>query len=252
MAQRQLRLQLRRGLLERLVLARVLDRDRRVRREHLERLDELERRELAVGGVEEVEHAHQLVVLVVQRDEQVVVAVPLVGAARPEIELGKVVELLLRPLVPAVVDEVGGADLVPLEEQLLPDVDRHRALEEHPVELGELADCGVDGEVAAGLAQVHAGLAEAERLAERRGDDVDDRVERQARLQLVRELDETAQQLYFATLGLTIPVPERHRLPRWPQPSRRVPTSLRPWGCPRHGGARLAYENSCRQGRGIA
>ena len=81
-AQRQLCLQRRGGLLERLVLARVLDRDRRVRREHLERLDELERRQLAVGRVEEVEHAHQLVVLVVQRHEQVVVAVPLVGAAR--------------------------------------------------------------------------------------------------------------------------------------------------------------------------
>ena len=77
-AQRQLRLQLRRGVLERLVLARVLDRHRGVRREHLERLDQLERRQLAVGRVVQVEHAHQLVVLVVEGHEQVVVARPLV------------------------------------------------------------------------------------------------------------------------------------------------------------------------------
>ena len=148
-AQRQLRLQLRRGLLERLVLARVLDGHGRVRGEHLERLDQLERRQLPVGGVEEVEHAHQLAVLVVQRHEQVVVAAPLVGAARAEVELRQVVELLLRPLVAAVIDEVGRADLVLLEEELVPDAPGDRPLEQDAVELGELADGGVHGEVAA-------------------------------------------------------------------------------------------------------
>ena len=134
-AQGQLRLQLRRGLLERLVLARVLDRDRRVGGEDLERLDQLERRQSVVGRVVEVQHAHQPPLLVVQRDEEVVVLVPLILAARSEVQLGQVVELLLGPLVATVVDEERRADLVLLEEELVPDALRDRPLEEDAVEV---------------------------------------------------------------------------------------------------------------------
>ena len=112
-----------------------------------------------------------------------------------------------------VVDEEGRADLVLLEEELAPDVPGDRPLEEDLVEVGELADGGVHGEVSAGLPQVDARLPEPEGVAQGRGDHMDDRIERQARLQLVRELDEAAQQLDLATLGPAVPGPERHRSP---------------------------------------
>src|SRR5665647_3335110 len=87
-------------------------------------------------------------------------------------------------------------------------------MEELAVVLGVLADRGVHAErVAVGLRQVHRGLAEPEGLAEGHRDDVHDRVELEAGMQLVGERDEAAQQLALAALGLSVPGWERHPAP---------------------------------------
>ena len=97
--QRQLSLERRGGLFQRLILARVLDGNGRMRGEHLERLDQLECGQLPVRRIEEVQHAHELVVFIEERHEQVVVAAPLVGPSWAEVQLRQVVELLLgRPV----------------------------------------------------------------------------------------------------------------------------------------------------------
>jgi hypothetical protein len=44
-------------------------------------------------------------ILVPERYEEVVAAVPFVGASWPDVELGEIVELLVGPLVPAVIHE---------------------------------------------------------------------------------------------------------------------------------------------------
>ena len=214
----ELRLECRRGVLELLVLAGVLDGDRRVRREHLERFDQLERGQGAVGRIVEVEDAHQLALLVEERHEQIVARMPLPGATWPEVQLRKVVELLLGPLVLAVIDEVGRADLVLLEEELVPDLGRDGAVEELAIVLGVLADCGTDAELpGAGIGEIHGGLAEPEGIAQRHRDDMHDGVQFQARLQLVGEADESAQQLDLAALGsATVLHSERHPLPHSP------------------------------------
>ena len=120
-------------------------------------------------------------------------------------------------IVPAMIDEVGRADLVLSRKSSSQMSRRDRPLEELAGRTRETRRrWRARGTVAVGLAQVHGRLAEAEGLAQGRRDDVHDRVELEARLQLVGELDEAAQQLDLATLGLAILLVTRNaiRLPR--------------------------------------
>ena len=125
--QAELVLERRRRAPELFVLARVLDGDRGVRREHLERLDQVQRGQRVVGRVVQVEHAHEIAVLVEERHEEVVVLMPLAGA-RDDPGRAAADSTAAPPSrrESVVVDEVGRADLVALLEQLVPDVPRAR------------------------------------------------------------------------------------------------------------------------------
>ena len=105
--QQKLRFELGPGLLELLVLTRVLDAHGGVGGEHLEGPDQFEVRESAVGRVVEVQNAHELALLVVERHEEIVVGLPLVRTSRTDVERGQVVQLLLRPVVLSLVHEEG-------------------------------------------------------------------------------------------------------------------------------------------------
>jgi hypothetical protein len=79
-AQGELRLKRRGRALELLVLTGVLDSHGGVGREHLERFHQIERGQSAIGRIVQIENAHELVLLVEQRYQQIVVGVPLVVA----------------------------------------------------------------------------------------------------------------------------------------------------------------------------
>jgi len=77
-----------------------------------------------------------------------------------------------------------------------------------------LADRRVHAEdVAVRLEQIHGGFAEAEGLGKGDRDDMDDGVQLEAGLQLVRQTHETAQQLELAAFGLAILHSKRHPVP---------------------------------------
>ena len=84
------------------------------------------------------------------------------------------------------VDEVRRADLVLLEEQLVPDPGRDGALEQLPVVVGVLTHRSAHAELPrAGVGKVDRSLAEAEGVAQGHRDDVHDGVQLQAGLKLV-------------------------------------------------------------------
>ncbi len=116
-AHAQLLLEGRRGALQLLVVARVLDGHGGVGGEHLERFDQVQARQSAIGRVVEVEHRRQLALAVVEGHEQRVVLVPLAVRALADVGGREVGRVGLVHLVLAMVDEVRAADLEALLEE---------------------------------------------------------------------------------------------------------------------------------------
>ena len=217
-AHAQLLLEGRRCSLQLLVVAGVLESHGSVGGEHLERLDQVEARQPAVGRVVQVEHCRQLAMAVVQGHEERVVLVPL--AFRPLADVGcREVGLVGGVhLVLAMVDEVRAAYLEALLEEAQEHLRGHQGLQHAPVDLGVLAYRGVSSEDGGvGLADEHGRLAELKRLGHRRGDGLDHRFEVDAGLELVAEAHEPTQKLDLAALCPSLRRAQVHRrnsLPR--------------------------------------